>query len=199
MTYVAYCVPSGDTWKTDTAVAFGGLCARSSLEGIETCIMNFRVCSVAHSRNLHVLECLKLQPRITHIMWIDSDMSFPPDGLVRLLAHDKDIVGAFYPQKVPPYKTVGHPETLADAESGAKLIKATIIGGGFVLAKREVYERIEDPWYEERYWAGNAGLGSDDVVFSHKCRLAGIELWADLSLSREIGHSGNNLVRFAES
>jgi hypothetical protein len=200
MTYIAYCLPSGDTWKADTAVSFGTLCARTAWERIETCQLNLRVCSVAHARNALVYDALNFKDvHITHFMWIDSDMTFPDGGLLRLLAHDKDVCGAFYPQKAHPFHTVGNPENLEEANRGTGIIRANVIGGGFVLVKREVYEKVAAPWYEERYSASpQPGLISDDTFFSHKCRADGIELWADLDLSREMGHSGNNLVRFAD-
>jgi hypothetical protein len=198
---IAYCIPSGDTWKADTSVSFGGLCAYSASKGVEACIMNIRVCSVAHSRNQHVYDLLQFKdPCITHFFWIDSDMAFPPDGLMRLLAHNKQMIGAFYPQKAPPHEVVGRPTNMEDLEKKKGIIQADILGGGFVLVKREIYESsgIECPWYEERYFGPKPGLVSDDVVFSHKCRCAGIDMWADLDLSRDMGHSGNNLVRFAQ-
>lgn len=199
MAYVAYCVPSGDTWKADTAVFFGSICAYSASKGLETCIMNHRLCSVAHSRNLHVIDALKVEPRVTHLMWVDSDQTFPSRSLVQLLGHDKDMVGAFYPQKASPYHTVGRPTDIAEIREGKALIRADILGGGFVLVKRKVYERLRYPWYEERYSYEPEGFTNEDVTFSYKCRTAEIEMWADLDLSQEMGHSGNHLVRFDQA
>lgn len=201
MNFVAFCVPSGDTWKTDTALSFAAMCAYSASYGIQGCVINYRLCSIARSRNLHVFEALKSSfPRITHLMWVDSDMSFPARGLADLLAHDKDVVGAFYPQKSPPYATVGCPENKEDFRNGEPLIRADILGGGFKLVKREVYERLQYPWYEEKAPPDDpGGFVSEDILFSFKCRTAGIELWCDLDLSKEMGHCGSNLVRFEQS
>ena len=38
----------------------------------------------------------------THILWIDSDMRFPKDALIRLLDRDLPIVGANYPMRRTP-------------------------------------------------------------------------------------------------
>lgn len=35
----------------------------------------------------------------THLLLVENDMAFPGDALMRLLSHDKDIVGATYPYK----------------------------------------------------------------------------------------------------
>ena len=41
----------------------------------------------------------------THIMFIDNDQTFPPNGIIRLLDHDKDIAAAPYNARGVP----GHP------------------------------------------------------------------------------------------
>ena len=41
------------------------------------------------------------------ILWVDTDMQFPEDALLRLLAHDKDIVGCNYRTRTPPYACAG--------------------------------------------------------------------------------------------
>jgi hypothetical protein len=38
-----------------------------------------------------------------HIMWLDSDMTFPEDVIIRLLEHKKKVVCATYSKRVPPF------------------------------------------------------------------------------------------------
>ena len=47
-----------------------------------------------------------------HIMWLDSDMTFPEDVIVRLLEHKKNVVCATYSKRVPPF----HPTAFADID-----------------------------------------------------------------------------------
>jgi hypothetical protein len=190
-------VPSGDTWKADMALSFAALCDHTARQGIDVGFINERMCGISHSRNSHVTDALAMDLHFTHLMWVDSDMAFPVDALVRLLAHDKPIAGCFYPQKAPPFHTVGCPEDSNDV-SGDGLIRAKMLGGGFVLVKREVYETIKYPWYEERFTAEPRGFISEDAMFCYKCRVADVDMWIDLDLSRSIGHSGNNLVSFSK-
>src|SRR3990167_8559146 len=43
----------------------------------------------------------------THLLFIDSDMVFEPDALKKLIARDRDIIGAPYNMKIlPPTSTV---------------------------------------------------------------------------------------------
>lgn len=48
-------------------------------------------------------------------------------------------------------------------------------GFGCMLLRREVFEKIEFPWFEEKVWGSSRG---EDISFCEKIRDAGIELWA---------------------
>ena len=132
-------------------------------------------------------------------MWIDSDMKFSPNALVRLLDHDKDIVGAFYNKRTPPYETVGHLLDASNLASGG-LRQADIMPGGFVLVRREVYEKLSPPWYRESYDLHLASEGDpdgtvgEDVNFSRAAIAGGYDIWCDLDLTFEMGHVGEIVV-----
>ena len=53
---------------------------------------------IPRGRNTVVAKFLN-DPTLTHLLFIDADVSWAPGSIVRLLNHDKDIVGAFYPKK----------------------------------------------------------------------------------------------------
>ena len=38
----------------------------------------------------------------THLMFIDADVEFDPDSVIRMLAMDKDVIAAAYPKKYSP-------------------------------------------------------------------------------------------------
>lgn len=156
---------------------------------------------ITKSRNALVREALALE-EITHLMWIDSDHMFPNDGLRQLIRRDKDIVGAFYEKRQSPYGMVGEfaPDQAVMKDKGLR--RAVIIPGGFVLIRREVYERLASPWYREDY-SGHGksadnpdGLISEDVYFCRSAHEAGYELWCDLDLSHQIWHMGVQHVPF---
>lgn len=48
-------------------------------------------------------------------------------------------------------------------------------GLGCMLLRREVFERVEFPWFAEREWGASRG---EDVSFCERMRDAGVELWA---------------------
>ena len=196
---VAICIPSFETWRARTAVCHSELCVYSTLKDIAVKTSCYHSSIISMSRNRLVRIALAFDPVCTHILWIDSDMSFVPDALERLLAHDKDIVGAFYNQRMPPYGTVGHLLEPCDISKGG-LHRADLMPHGLVLVKRSVYERLPAPWYSEGYDPALIkeedpdGVIGEDAGFSRKAIAAGIEMWCDASLTFETGHIGEIVV-----
>ena len=45
-----------------------------------------------------------LEAKCTHILWVDADMRFPKDTIIRLLANNKAIVGVNATTRVEPVK-----------------------------------------------------------------------------------------------
>jgi hypothetical protein len=106
----------------------------------------------------------------THLLFIDADIGFEPDQVERLLAFDRDFVGALYPVKAVDWErlperftTTG--EGLAQAGlnyvgtfcEGAELRRdgdfatAIYVGGGFQLIRRSVIERMVAAYPDTRY------------------------------------------------
>lgn len=154
---VAIACPSGRTWEATTATAVAAMAAHSSANGIELALINVQSSDVAHGRNASVE--LALSSNCDAIMWVDSDMLFPPNMLLRLLRHDKDIVGATYCKRVADAdgtypvlgKLVGQkPEVMTDG-----LHEALLMPGGLMLVRTDVYRRLGWPWFMQCYrWQG---------------------------------------------
>lgn len=157
---VAVCIPSTDTWKAKTATDVSALCAYSIAAGIQLFLCNLQGSMISNSRN-GIVE-LALQEKCDYLLWIDSDMSFPPDALMRLLKHERDIVGATYNKKVPPFETLGKfAGTKPDGPITGGLYEALLLPGGMMLVKAEVYRKLGWPSYAECYrWPGADGLAS---------------------------------------
>jgi hypothetical protein len=146
---VAICVPSGDTWKAETAAAIQAISLHTIMQGgVPVYLFNRRAAMIAVSRNELVRSVLQYEG-ITHIMWYDSDMAAPPNALLRLLAHDKSVTGAFYNRRKHPFEPLGSfwgEPSLADLRAGG-LRRAIDMPGGFTLVKTSVYRDLPYPWY----------------------------------------------------
>lgn len=78
----------------------------------------------------------------THLMFIDADIGWEPWHVLVLLNAQKDVIGGLYPMKSLPVKWCvnglpGFVETPDDP-----LIEVTKTGTGFLLMKREVFEKL---------------------------------------------------------
>src|SRR6185503_3654210 len=68
-----------------------------------TCPMQLNVCKgtiISNMRN-EIIES-SIQQGATHVMFVDSDISFPPEGIEALLSRGKDIIGGMYNNKTLP-------------------------------------------------------------------------------------------------
>lgn len=158
------------------------------------------------SRARNTLSAAFLKSDATHLLFIDSDMTFFPQDVARLLSHDVDIVGGFYPKKQPELAWVCNVASgeLPDARG---LQRVRYMGTGFMLIKREVFERMRaefpelayrpDSNPEETEWDfwqvgvyhnkadGFRRYLSEDWYFCQRCLDMGITVYADTEVVAE--------------
>lgn len=78
----------------------------------------------------------------THLMFVDADIGWEPWHLLVMLNHDKDVVGGLYPMKSLPVKWCVNGIPDADQNDPSGLIEVTKTGTGFLLIKRDVFEKL---------------------------------------------------------
>jgi len=156
----------------------------------------FHTNSAAHNRNLIIDDALAHD--CTHILFIDDDMAFPPNSLMKLLAHDKLIIGGLYFNKAFPHPPVlfdksynvhGHCYTLErhllrDDETG--VIKIGACGFGFMLVDTAIFNSLEEPYV--RHGEVIADKRNEDIGFCERLIEAGFDIHCDLNTV--IGHIG---------
>lgn len=147
--------------------------------------------------NCNKLVAEAQQGGMTHLMFVDADMIFPSSGFIRLLDHDKDIVGANYNQRGNPTAGNPHTSTIKIANSEGKLIatneippqlfKCWSLGLGFTLVKMSVFDKLEKPYFRD-FESPEGEHHTEDVEFFTKCQAAGFEVWCNPTIS--MGHIG---------
>src|SRR5262245_27156266 len=159
---VMLALPSGRTWEARTATSVTALAAITALNGVELSIVNLEGSMITKQRNDLVDHAKKLGA--DYVFFIDTDLVMPPDTLIRLLKHGKDVVGATYNKRVHPYETLGRlkGEKPTDDELRAGgLREAELLPGGCVLVKMSVYDKLTWPFYHESYqWEGADGVAA---------------------------------------
>src|SRR6478609_6265103 len=93
---VALGLPTFDMVHADFCMSLANMIASSRYEVVFG-FCHTKATWVAHARNLIVEGAQGL--KADWILWLDSDMTFPKETLLRLLQWDKDIVGATYVKK----------------------------------------------------------------------------------------------------
>ena len=129
-----------------------------------------------------------------YLMFVDTDIIFPPDGLNRLLAKNKDIIGGMYNMKsLPLINTIkmadkdGKIIPVTDFEVPNKPFQCYAIPSGFMLIKLEAIKDMKNPFnfdYDEK-----GEFIGEDVGFCMRCQKAGLEIWCDPTIN--IGHIGS--------
>ena len=85
-------------------------------------------------------------------LFVDSDISFTLSDVLKLIEWDKDIVGSPYRSQGDPGYEVGLWSTPGRIKSRypkdmSGIKEVDWIGAGFLLVKREVFEKLQYPWF----------------------------------------------------
>lgn len=132
------------------------------------------------------------------ILWIDSDMRFPSDTLERLLSHNVSICGVNATTRREPIMPTaldlemvdGNPVFQKVETRGKEYVEeVSAVGFGVTLTRREVFEKMPQPWFDI-LWTDAGGIIGEDVHFCIKAQDFGIKTYVDHVLSPYIKHIG---------
>lgn len=143
-----------------------------------------------------------MQVNADYILMLDDDMIINAVGtqgvqgagapdeygfLEKLLAHDKDICGVLYYQRVgacdPVVMTAAGENGyrfLRDNEITGGLQEVDVAGGGCLLIKSRVFDKLQFPYFEPEFQFGT------DIQLCRKAKAKGFSVFADTSI--EFGH-----------
>lgn len=85
----------------------------------------------------------------THLMWIDADIGWTPEVVIRMALHDVPVVCGLYPMKGLPIRYAIN--TLPGGKRIGPLLEVATSGNGFMLIKREVIEKLIEAMPETKY------------------------------------------------
>jgi hypothetical protein len=148
----------------------------------------------------------------THLLFIDSDMSWNIEGFANMIKSPYEVTGAAYPTKNNwenygvAIETLENGVAKVDEKTG--LIKAGIVPGGFLMITRSCLEKFRDNYPGLYYYdscadvekpkqkhtiffecttEGHVRFG-EDVTFCHRWSAIGGEIWLEPRIS--FGHYG---------
>lgn len=193
---VAICVPVTDFCPPFWAFDLFRMGVYNGVQGLKMGIF-FSNGSLIPKQRESLLDTALSDPAFTHILWLDSDMRFPPDLLVRLLQHDQGIVCASYTERGHPHRPVAFPDPqdftqrLYTTEDKHGLEEIYACGFGCVLMRREIAEQMTKPRFMVGYAPSSGAHVGEDMYFFHKMHQeVGAPLYLDHDLTRDLSHIG---------
>lgn len=158
-----------------------GICTQYGIEIRFSFLFNESL--ITRARNYLVDEFLRSE--YTHLLFIDSDISFDARDVLAMLGLDRDIVGGPYPKKTINWTNItrainsnpkvdpAHLESLVgdyvfNPVPGTKQFKVSEplevleIGTGFMMVKREVFEKFKAAYPKQNYKPDHVGQANFD-------------------------------------
>lgn len=124
------------------------------------------------------------------LMWIDSDINWEPEDVLKLYESDKDIISGAYMlgsgEVVAYEKLFGPPYTFDEVKDAKEIIKVEAAGFGFICIKSGIFEKMTRPWFQSVIGtAVQAGeeytfpIIGEDLSFCQRAKNMGYEVWLD--------------------
>jgi len=194
---IALLLPHTGNLNTEFVERIWGALRFTPVEWCDKIPIFCKVPSLPVARNTLARKALD-NPSVTHLFWIDSDHVLeepvnPNEALEKLHGCNVPIVAGIYraKQKIGFYyaawtkvqdqtKSKGYGYTPIGGWTG-NWITVDAIGLGFCLVKREVFEKVPEPWF---HW-DEEDAPSEDFYFCEKAIKAGYEvkILTDVKLS----------------
>jgi hypothetical protein len=145
---------------------------------------------IDRSRNL--CAHLFLETDCSDLIFVDADLSFDDDAILKLLAHDRDIVAGAYPYKKSQQEysvTLWFDEqkNCKDEETG--LVTCDRIPAGLMRIQRRVFDRMKEgllpdereiyPFFQTGMVCGDGQWYGEDAFFCKRWRDMGGVLWIE--------------------
>ena len=194
-------VPSGSHWVADFATSLISLVASFANTPVpgytshELRVANIKGSILPKSR-LNGLKAAKAADA-THLLFLDSDHTFRPDLLHKLLAAGKDVVAANCVTKCLPAMTTARlksadpqGEPVYSDPSSAGLQKVWRVGTGVMLLSRKAFEQIPHDAFAMMYKEEADTYQGEDWTMCEALEKAGVPIYVDHAVSRSVGHVG---------
>lgn len=165
------------------------------------CVLSMQMGSLIYTSRNNLAQ-MAIQMDVDYVFWLDSDMVFEPDTLIRMMdtlqKNDYDILTGLYFRRVPPYTPV-----LFDKldiyrnicswsefhEIPAEPFEVGGCGFGCVLMKTDVFYDVQSK--HGNMFAPIANNG-EDIAFCWRARDCGFKIYCDPSVI--LGHVSRSIV-----
>jgi len=171
-------IPTTGNVRTELAIFLLGL-NRQNYDVIVTFTVGG---GIAHNRNSLVESFLKTD--YEWFLFIDSDI-MPPLNVLDMTKNGKDICSGICPQfrkdRIVSLILKKYQDKYKFIKNDIKgdVIEIDGVGTGCLLIRRNVFEKIEKPYFEFLFDEKGMNRLSEDLNFCRKAQEAGFKIWAD--------------------
>lgn len=188
--HISICIPARDQVHTVFARSLVYLTNKLTKDNVSFSLHIVSGSVVCELRTQLANEAL--ESNATHILWLDSDMHFPPYVVEKFLRHNKDIVAANYSTRYSPYQSVAfvdpnNIEKRLTEKSG--LHKIWAVGMGCMLVKADVFKELPKPWFAHEYNKNLDTHSGEDIYFCNQAMHHGYDVYIDADI--QLAHIGS--------
>jgi len=171
--------------------------------------ISFRITTLRNeslvTRARNILSAMFMESTASHLFFIDADIEFDVDSILRALAYDKDILAAAYPKKALPVQYAINFKFLDPATKQVKIENGAVevldASTGFFCIKRRVFDKMREA-YPELHYRNDSNIDekfhkycysffdtlhdpddnrylSEDYTFCRRWQKLGGEIWLD--------------------
>ena len=154
--------------------------------------------SIDANRNTLVRDALKWGA--DYILFCDSDMAFPPDAILRLLAADQPVVGCNYAMRDGSGGTAGKAKggDWRRVSAGAGVERIDFMGLGLCLLSTRIFDGLDGPWFRTTIGDNGEVLEGEDGHFFALLRQRGIPAFVHHDLSVHVGHLAERAIKLSD-
>jgi hypothetical protein len=189
---IALCVPVHDDTKTRFTMSLVAMVIHSLERGGVQFQSHFHHRNSRIARAREILAEAALTGGADYILWLDADQTFPPDTLLRLLAHDLPFIGCNYRRRIPGKQVSASHKLVDGVPIGVEprpggIEPVDLLGFGVVLTKASMFGALTPPWFSD-------GPFGEDGYFSQQAAAAGFQPHIDHAI--KVGHISEVELRF---
>lgn len=210
-----FCPGFGQIISATTFLTTHAVRALLGSKGIGGGISTLSFPDIAELRSMALTIWADTMPNSTHILFIDSDMGFPPELITDMIIFDEPLIGAIYPQRKLPLSWAGSGTGSTVTERRGDFMEVEGVGFGVTLIRRDCVEKMIEKYPElidtrlhlhpagetlrqtgtnrllrffEKLDLPERGIVSEDLSFCIRWRNCGGKVWA--AIGHRISHVG---------
>ena len=137
----------------------------------------------------------------THLLWLDSDMTFPAWTFHHLFKQDRPVIAANYARRRHPHSPVTFKKLKEGGDEHSHLLCYTnansdgleeveAVGFGVVLIQAQIFDHIKVAPFRVIDDEMSKNRIGEDVYFCMLLKQHGIPIYVDHTLSKHVGHMG---------